>query len=58
MSVRGKALSVDSVLAILGTRTEFSNTSLRPKALQTQLDKIAEELTFGAKADLSRKPGP
>jgi peptidyl-prolyl cis-trans isomerase SurA len=58
MSVRGKALSVDSVLAILGTRTEFSNTSLRPKALQTQLDKIAEELTFGAKADLLVKQDP
>jgi len=51
-------VSVDSVLGIIKSHLEWSNLSLHRVSLSSTLDKVAEQLTFSAKADLLEKQDP
>ena len=56
--VAGGAVSVDSVVAIIKSHPEWSNLSLHRITLNSTLDKVGEQLIFGAKADLLEKSDP
>ncbi len=50
MTIGAKAVRVDSVLAVLRTRPELRNTSLRRPALKQQVDRIAEGMLLDRKS--------
>src|SRR5260370_42476508 len=49
MRIRGKDVTVDTVMMILGNRSEFRNTPLRRKDLRAREDRSAESLLLEAK---------
>jgi peptidyl-prolyl cis-trans isomerase SurA len=51
-------VSVDSVLGIIKGHAEWGNLSLTKQSLMTTVDKVGEQLLFGAKADLMEKQDP
>jgi peptidyl-prolyl cis-trans isomerase SurA len=51
-------VSVDSVLGIIKSHAEWNNLSLHPQSLTPTLDKVSEQLIFGAKADLMEQQDP
>ncbi len=51
ITVLGQPTSVDSVLSALRARPELSSTLLRPAQLTSAVDKVGEQILFGAKAD-------
>jgi len=51
-------VTVDSVLGIMKSHLEWSNISLHRQSLSSTLDKVAEQLTFAAKADLLEMRDP
>ena len=51
-------VSVDSVLGVMKSHPEWSNLSLHRVTLNSTLDKIAEQLTFAAKADMLERQDP
>ena len=51
MTMSGRSISIDSVVAMIKTRPDLSNISLRRSAFQPALDKVSEQLVLSAKAD-------
>lgn len=56
--VNSGPISVDSVVAIIKSHLEWSNLSLHRITLSSTLDKVAEQITFSAKADLLERQDP
>jgi peptidyl-prolyl cis-trans isomerase SurA len=57
-SVQGQDIAIDSAIAVIKTRPDFTNVSLRPQSLSAAMDKIGEHFVFTAKADLLQKDIP
>ena len=52
------AVTVDTVIATITSRPEWSSLSLTPAPLRSALDKISEQLIFAAKSDLLERQDP
>ncbi|HTK81051.1 MAG TPA: peptidylprolyl isomerase [Bacteroidota bacterium] len=50
LKINHRSISVDTVVAALGNRAEFRNTSLRRADLRPRIDRIAESLLLEAKS--------
>jgi peptidyl-prolyl cis-trans isomerase SurA len=50
INIKGKDVSLDTVITILGNRPEFRNTPLRRRDLRARVDRIAESLLLETKA--------
>ena len=51
MSFGERSVSVDSAVALIGGRPDFNNTPLRPPAVRSAFDKVAEQLAFTIKGE-------
>ena len=58
MSVGGGLMSVDSVLGLIRRRSDLSSSPLRGATFTSALDKIGENIVFGAKANRLQKENP
>jgi peptidyl-prolyl cis-trans isomerase SurA len=53
-----RVVSVDSVIKLIGTHQEFGNMPLRDEGIRNMVDKVAESLVFGVKAETLDKKYP
>ncbi len=58
VTVLGQPTSADSILSMLRSRPELSGTLLRRAPFSTAVDKVGEQILFGAKADLLMQESP
>lgn len=58
MTFGTRPVSVDSVAKLISARPDFNNTPLRAPGIRNMVDKIAESLVFGVKAESLVKESP
>lgn len=56
--VQDLPVSVDSVISIISSRPDLYNSSARAPQLRTTLDKLSDNLVFGARAESLEKENP
>jgi peptidyl-prolyl cis-trans isomerase SurA len=58
MRVGDKPVTIDSVMAIMSTRPDFSGSQLQAATVRSTIDKIAEQLVFATKSEALERQSP